>query len=95
VNEPLNKILHQPVRTRLMAYLVAHTTCDYTALKKEFNLSDGHMTTHMRELIAHNYVTVEKVFFENKPRTTYHLTDEGKAAFSEYVNTLKSVILFK
>lgn len=90
----LNRVLHQPIRTRIIALLVAAGSCDYTQLKKELNLSDGHMTTHMRELLEYRYVVSEKMFVDNKPRTTYYLTDEGRAAFAEYIESLKRIIMF-
>lgn len=93
MNHELNRILHQPIRTRIMALLIARGFCDYNCLKKELQLSDGHMTTHMKELIEHRYIAMEKSFVDNKPRTTYTLTSQGQAAFSEYVNALKKIIM--
>lgn len=88
----LDRIIHQPIRTKIMAYLIAQGTADYTTIKNMFHLSDGHMTTHMRELLEHNYVYTEKEFINNKPRTTYFVTDIGKKAFSAYIATLKKII---
>ena len=92
MNNELNRILHQPIRTRIMAYLIAHGSCNYKQLKTQFELSDGHMTTHMRELLEHNYVEMEKTFINNKPCTTYHVTDIGRQEFAEYVQRLKKII---
>lgn len=92
-HEELNKILHQPIRTRIMALLATKSSCEYTTLKKTFDLSDGHMTTHMRELLGNNYVLAEKLFVDNKPKTIYHITPEGKRAFSEYVRVLRKIII--
>jgi DNA-binding MarR family transcriptional regulator len=89
----LNRILHQPVRTRIMAYLIVHDCAEYLTLKRELNLSDGHMTTHMRELLEHQYVTMEKSIVNNKTKTVYHVATRGKAAFQEYVDTLRRIIL--
>jgi DNA-binding MarR family transcriptional regulator len=93
-SEELNRILHQPIRTRIVAHLIAHGKTDYNSIKKTFDLSDGHMTTHMRELLAHDYVIAEKLSIDNKSRTIYHITDSGRAAFVEYVETLKKIITF-
>ena len=94
MEKELNRILHQPIRTKIMAYLVAHGSCDYTALKKEFDLSDGHMTTHMRELLEHQYISMKKTFVDNKPCTTYILTSAGKISFAQYIQSLKKIIMF-
>lgn len=88
----LNKVIHQPVRTRIMAHLVNVGECDYTALKSTLGLSDGHMSTHMKELLACGYVEMEKAFVNKKPKTTYRVTKEGRRRFVEYVNVLKALI---
>ncbi len=91
----LNHILHQPIRTRIMAYLVTHDSCDYNTVKKLFDLSDGHMTTHMRELLGSTYVIAEKLSVNGKSKTIYHVTNQGRAAFEEYVEELKKIISFE
>lgn len=89
----LNRILHQPIRTQIMAYLVTHESCEFNMVKKLFDLSDGHMTTHMRELLGSGYVAAEKLTVEgNKSKTIYHITLEGRAAFVEYVAELRKII---
>ncbi len=88
----LDKLLHQPIRTRIMSLLIGSDSVDYKTLKKELGLTDGHMTTHMRELIANNCVKVKKAFVDNKPKTTYKVTSVGKKRFSEYVESLKQII---
>lgn len=95
MQQELNRILHQPIRTRIMALLVARGACDYVTIKKEFHLSDGHMTTHMKELLAHEYVAMEKSFVDNKPRTTYYVTKIGKKAFAEYIKALRKIIMLE
>ena len=88
----LDKIIHQPVRTKIMAYMSSVIECDYTSLKNTLKLSDGHMSTHMKELIGCGYLEMEKAFIDNKPKTTYRITKEGKKKFAEYVRTLKEML---
>ena len=89
----LDRVLHQPIRTRIMAYLASSQSCDFNTVKKLFNLSDGHMTTHMRELLDSGYVKMEKPMVDGKVKTVYFITDEGKAAFTRYVEMLREVLL--
>jgi len=95
MNSELDQIIHQPVRTKIMAYLVNTGTCDYTTLKKTLELSDGHMSTHMKLLVENEYVEADKSFVDNKPKTTYKISKLGKKKFSEYVTNLKSLIAMK
>lgn len=92
MKDELDKVIHQPIRTRIMAILVSQGECDYSSLKRQLELTDGHMSTHMKELLSSGYVEMEKAFVENKPKTTYSVTKEGKKKFAEYVNALKKVI---
>lgn len=88
----LDPILHQPIRTKIMALLVTSKEMDFTGIKKALDLTDGHMTTHMKILVESGYVEFEKAFVSNKPRTTYRLSSSGKKAFSDYVRSLKSLL---
>ena len=92
MNIEFDPILHQPVRTRIMAYLMSLSSVDFTSLKKSLDLTDGHMSTHMKTLVEANYVKMEKEFVNSKPRTTYHITQTGKLAFQQYLETLKKLV---
>lgn len=88
----LDRVIHQPLRTKIMALLANIKECDYTTLKNKLNVSDGHMSTHMKELLSSQYVDMEKSFVDNKPRTTYKITREGRRRFLAYVEQLKELI---
>lgn len=90
----LDRIIHQPVRTKIIAFLADVKDCDYSTLKTTLGLSDGHMSTHMRELISNEYVEVKKEFINNKPKTTYRITSLGKKKLFAYVRALKQIVEF-
>lgn len=90
--EELDRILHQPIRTRIVAYLLTMEGADFSQLKKELQLTDGHMTTHMRELLESGYVAAEKSMLNGKSNTRYTVTPSGKKAFTAYVAMLKKII---
>jgi predicted ArsR family transcriptional regulator len=94
MGKDLDQVIHQPARTKIVAHLVNFGACDYTSLKNTLGLSDGHMSTHMRQLVESGYVDVEKAFVDNKPKTTYKITKEGRKKFSEYIMALKKLISF-
>ncbi len=88
----LDSLIHQPTRTRIMTYLSVHGVCDFTTLKKNLGLTDGHIATHIKQLIGAEYISAEKKFFENKPKTSYELTDLGRQKFLEYIAGLEHLI---
>lgn len=88
----LDEIIHQPVRTRIIAFLINSKGSDYVTLKIALGLSDGHMSTHMKVLVNSGYVNMTKAFVANKPKTTYEITDKGKKQFKQYLENLKTII---
>lgn len=91
-NLELDEVLHQPQRTRIMTYLLAFGRSDFTTLKKSLELSDGQMTTHMRVLLAKEYVQQYKSFYNNKPRTEYEVSEYGSQCFNKYLENLKYIL---
>ena len=89
--EDLDQIIHQPIRTKIIALLLSSGSADYSTIKNTLGITDGHMSTHMKLLTSEKY-EMEKAFVDNKPKTTYSLTKLGKKKFSEYVNSLKQII---
>lgn len=90
----LDRVLHQPIRTKIVAYLASHESADFNSIKTMFGLSDGHMTTHMRELLENNYVFSEKCLVDGKIKTIYSITETGRTAFLNYVEMLKKILHF-
>lgn len=88
----LDGVIHQPVRTRIVAFLANAGVSGFVELKSALGLSDGHMSTHMRQLIKAGYVDAKKEFVKDKPKTTYSLTPVGKKEFSRYLDQLRSIL---
>ncbi len=91
----LDQVIHQPIRTKIIALLLNSGECDYSTIKNTLNISDGHMSTHMKVLVTEEYVVMEKNFVDNKPKTTYKITKYGKKKFSEYIDVLKKIVTIK
>lgn len=86
-----SKIFDAKIRIQMVASLsVGDLT--FKQLKAICKCSDGNMTTHTKKLIGEGFVTVKKEFKDNKPLTTYHLTDKGREAFTDYVNKLNEFL---
>jgi len=89
----LDNILHQPVRTRITAFLIARGMATFKELKLELDITDGNLDAHLKKLLASDYLVSEKQPAEKgRPQTLYQLTPTGKEAFEEYVETLKRIL---
>jgi predicted ArsR family transcriptional regulator len=87
----LDHVLHQPVRTRLVAYLAGRGEATFSELKKALEITDGNLEAHMKKLTAAHYVATEKETGEGRPQTVYRLTDLGRERLERYVATLQSL----
>lgn len=90
----LDAVLHQPLRTRIVAYLSTRGEATFTELKQLLGVTDGNLEAHIKKLRAADYVVTHKEKGEGRPQTFYRLTKQGKDAFKLYVNKLQNLLEF-
>jgi DNA-binding MarR family transcriptional regulator len=90
----LDAVLHQPLRTQVVAYLAGRGTATFTELKKVVNASDGNLESHLKKLIAADYVVTSKDTSSARPQTLYALTAEGRTALKLYLERLERLLSF-
>jgi DNA-binding MarR family transcriptional regulator len=91
----LNETIHQPVRLRIMAALVAlepGNEVDFTYLRDLLEVTDGNLGAHLRKLEEAGYIAVNKTFVERKPRTYVSATPEGRVVFQQHVAALQAIL---
>ena len=91
-NQDIDAILHQPLRTRIVAYLSTRGEATFSELKKLLEVTDGNLEAHIKKLRAAEYVTTHKEKGEGRPQTFYRLTETGKQAFKQYVAQLQGLL---
>jgi len=87
-----DKLVHQPTRLQIFAYLYRHGESTFPELIDELDVTEGNLASHMGKLEEADCVEVEKQFVDRKPRTTYRLTDFGREKFEEHIGTLEALI---
>lgn len=87
-----DKLVHQPTRLQLFAYLYAHGEASFTELKDELEITEGNLASHIGTMEEADCVAVEKQFVDRKPQTTYRLTERGESLFEDHVRTLERLI---
>ena len=85
----LDPLLHQPVRTRLVAFLAGRGEATFKELKELLQVTDGNLDAHVRKLIAAKYIDHRKEMIDRRNQTFYQLTGLGQKKFRLYVLALK------
>ena len=88
----LNPIIHSPLRLAIMAILLSVDEADFNYLKEKTNATGGNISVQLDKLSSAGYIQMTKGFVGKKPRTSCRLTEEGRKAFEEYTETLKTYL---
>ena len=89
----IDKLIHEPVRLLLLAHLFVVESADFIYLMNQLGLTFGNLSSHMSKLEEAGYISVEKEFVEKKPVTRLSLTDEGRAAFTDYRGRMRDLFV--
>lgn len=92
--DSLDALLHQPLRTQIAAFLAGAGSATFTELKRQLEVSDGNLESHLKKLIAGDYLTVRKESGEGRKQTHYELTPTGREALQNYILALQKVLAF-
>jgi DNA-binding MarR family transcriptional regulator len=87
-----DKLVHQPTRLQIFAYLYQHGETPFSDLKDDLDVTEGNLSSHIQKMEDAGAVRIEKEFVDRKPRTTYELTEAGQEKFEAHIGTLESLI---
>lgn len=88
----IDRIIHEPARLLILAYLYVVDSADFVFLMRRTGLTWGNLSSHIGKLEEAGYVGVEKEFKGKKPHTMLRLTQKGREAFRQYRQTIKQVL---
>ncbi len=90
--EPVDRLVHEPVRLGILSALAAGGTLSFAELKHLLRATDGNLSVHARKLEEAELITCSKSFVERLPRTEYALTSAGRKRLEQYLRHLEAVI---
>jgi DNA-binding MarR family transcriptional regulator len=88
----LDPILHSQLRLAVMSILMNVDEADFVYLKEKTESTAGNLSVQLDKLSNAGYITVAKGFVGKKTRTTCQVTEQGRTAFVQYVEALKSYL---
>ncbi|CDF22754.1 putative uncharacterized protein [Prevotella sp. CAG:617] len=90
--KPLNPLLHAQLRLSVISLLLTVTEADFVWLKEKTGATAGNLSVQIEKLAEAEYISVRKEIIGKKPRTTCTLTDKGRQALKEYIETLREYL---
>ena len=88
----VDRLIHEPSRTVILAILAAVESADFLYLQRETGLTKGNLSVHLSKLEEAGYVSIEKTYRGKVPLTLCCMTEEGRKAFNNYRKQLKQFV---
>ena len=88
----VDRLIHEPSRTIIMAVLSAVESADFLYLQRETGLTKGNLSVHLVRLEEAGYVDIEKTYRGKIPLTLCRMTEAGRRAFNNYRKQLKQFV---
>ena len=92
VSTQLDRVLTQKARLGIMSILMVMEETDFNYLKDKLKLTDGNLSTHLSLLEKEKFIRLRKIFVRKKPKTLCQITDRGRRAFLDHMDTLEKII---
>jgi DNA-binding MarR family transcriptional regulator len=88
----VDRLIHEPSRSVIMAILAAVESADFLYLQRETGLTKGNLSVHLSKLEQAGFVNIEKTYRGKIPLTLCRMTGKGRKAFDAYRNQLKQFV---
>ena len=88
----IDKIIHEPARLMIIAYLSVVESADFIFLMTQIGLTQGNLSFHLSKLEESGYVAIKKEFVGKRPHTMLSITAKGHKSLKEYLKTMKGLI---
>lgn len=88
----LDRMVHEPARLKILAYLSVVSRADFVFLLGRTGLTWGNLSSHMSKLEDVGYIEVQKEIKDKRSHTMLSLTDKGRAAFDAYRSVMMALL---
>jgi DNA-binding MarR family transcriptional regulator len=85
-------VFFEKTRLSLLTLIIQDGSVAFNTLKRELEMSDGSLYSHLEKLIAAGYVQKQRELAGTSVQTVYSATEEGKVRFKEYLEFLESIV---
>jgi DNA-binding HxlR family transcriptional regulator len=79
------------IRLGIIASLISGKKT-FNELKSITQATDGNLSVQLKHLEKSKYIKCTKAFYNNKPLSTFKITEDGKLSFIGYVSLLEKYL---
>ena len=90
MNKEIEKLLFNPIRLKVISFLMSVETSNFKALIEITESSKGNLSVQLKKLNEAGLINIEKYFQKSYPTTDYSITKKGKDSFEEFYKQLIS-----
>tara|TARA_X000000368_G_scaffold407250_1_gene386467 strand:- start:904 stop:1185 length:282 start_codon:yes stop_codon:yes gene_type:complete len=90
MNKDLEKILFNPIRLKIISFLISVDSASFNKLIEISGATKGNISVQIKKLNEAGLIKVKKKFKENYPLTLCSITSKGKKWFEIFFKELKS-----
>ena len=90
MNKDLEKILFNPIRLKIISFLISVDSASFNKLIEISGATKGNISVQIKKLHEAGFIKVKKKFKENYPLTLCSITSKGKKWFEIFFKELKS-----
>jgi DNA-binding transcriptional ArsR family regulator len=79
-------------RLRILAALAREREAEFVHLREVTRMTDGNLSAHARRLAEAGLISIEKRFRDEKPVTSFRITQAGKYAIKAHARQLLAAV---
>ena len=91
MNKTLEKLLFNPIRLKIISFLISVEKANFKKLMEITDSSKGNVSIQIKKLENEGLIKINKTYFNNYPLTFCKITNKGKKAFKVFFDNLTSI----
>ena len=91
MDKGLEKLLFNPIRLKIISFLISVEKANFKKLMEITDSSKGNVSTQIKKLENEGLIKIYKTYFNNYPLTFCKITNKGKKAFKVFFDNLTSI----
>lgn len=84
-------IFQSKIRIAIVSCLLSSDKT-FKEIKSITKTTDGNISAHTSKLEKAGYISIRKTMLNNRPLTTYSLTQNGRKEFEDYIKVLENLL---